>query len=332
MYPPQRIFIGKRFRRVLLNPPNFNPGSWCGAGKLWIDEENEEYWLTSRPREGERKRGYAVEIYCSRDGENFNLRCSITKEELSEIMGRTVQSIENQQLLRDPLTDRYFLYLSVDVADENIAGKADAIYESKWETYLMSSDDPSGPWRGEGFALRCGEDYDSAEARDSTIDIIDGRYLALYKARKTGTRTVHTALAFSSDGKNWTKTGELRVDGKPQPEYFLLSGSILSGCMGPVFLGTRTTDVVKGAALTKYFAAYVIDYRQLNLETVFVSPWIPSSEYEHKDWPIHTYANVVHDPLKDRWLIWIESVDPAHSKEPGLNLEVDRVLLYVTEP
>ncbi|RLG80981.1 MAG: hypothetical protein DRO40_10380, partial [Thermoprotei archaeon] len=59
-FPPQTIFRRKRFKKIALNPPSFEPGSWCGAGKLWIDEENEEYWLTSRPRMGAKKRGYAV--------------------------------------------------------------------------------------------------------------------------------------------------------------------------------------------------------------------------------------------------------------------------------
>ncbi len=332
LYPPQAIFSGRKFKGILINPPNFKPGSWCGAGKLWIDGENEEYWLTSRPREGEVKRGYAVEIYRSIDGENYSLSSWITKEELSEITGVTVHGIENQQLLRDPSTGRYFLYLSLDVARENIAGRSDKTHESKWETYLMTAEDPTGPWKEKGFVLRGDMDYDSGEARDSTIDIVDGRYLALYKARKAGTKIVHTALALSSDGKNWTKLGVLKVDDKPQSNYFLLSGSMLPGCNGPILVGTKTTDVVKGAALTKHFAAYVIDHRRLNLETIFVEQWLPGSRYEHKEYPIHTYANVVYDTIKDRWLTWIEAVDPIYSKEPGLNLEVDRVLLYVTEP
>ncbi len=332
LYPPQAVFHGRKFRKVLLNPPNFNPGSWCGAGKLWIDEENEEYLLTSRPRDGEVRRGYAVEIYRSRDGESYDLLFWISKEELSEISGATVQSIENQQLLKDPATGKYFLYLSVDVAKENIAGRDDKIHTGVWETYLMTAEDPAGPWNGEGFVLRGDTTYDSGEARDATIDIVDGRYIALYKARKAGSSIVHTALALSSDGKNWIKIGKLKIDGEPQPNYFLLNGSIMSGCSGPVFIGTKTTDVVKGAALTRHFAAYLIDWRGLNLETIFEARWIPGSIYEHEQYPIHTYADIVYDNLKDRWLILIEAVDPTYSREPGLNLEVDRVLLYVTNP
>ena len=330
LYPPQAIFAKKRFKGVLLNPPSFEPGSWCGAGKLWIDEENEEYWLTSRPRMGAKKRGYAVEIYRSRDGENYSLVSWITKEELSEMSKKTVQSIENQQLLRDPLTSMYHLYLSVDVAERNIAGDEKRIFESKWETFLLIADDPAGPWEPWGFTIRGDKDYDSGESRDCTIDVIDGRYFCLYKARKAGTGIVHTALAVSSDGKNWIKLGIPTIDGKEQPDYFLLSGSIHAGSLGPIFIGTETLDVVKGAALTKHFAAYVIDYRNLNLERVFLAEWKSGSRYEHPEYPIHTYCNVVYDYAKDRWLILIEAVDPIYSKEPGLNTEVDRLLLYVS--
>lgn len=330
MYPPQAIFANRKFRKVLLDPPCFDAGSWCGAGKLWIDVDGREYWLTSRPRMGAEKRGYAVEIYRSRDGENFSLVTWITKEELSEITGKIVQSIENQQILRDPLTGMYHLYLSIDIAERNIAGDEKRIFESRWETFLLISDDPAGPWKPWGFVLRGDREYDSGEARDCTIDIIDGRYICLYKARKAGTSIVHTALALSSDGKNWVKLGVPTIDKNPQPDYLLLNGSIHPGSTGPIFIGTKTMEVVKGAALTKYLVSYVIDYRNLNLETIFTTEWIPKSRYEHPEYPIHTYCNVVYDPLSDRWLTWIEAVDPIYSKEPGLNTEVDRVLLYVS--
>jgi len=332
LYPPQSIFGRRRFRRVLLDPPNFNPGSWCGAGKLWIDVGGGEYWLTSRPREGGLRRGYAVDIYRSGNGEDFRSAASITKEELSGICGKEIHSIEGQQLLRDPLTGLYHLYLSVDTAKANVAGVTDKVYESRWETYLMTAEDPNGPWKGGGFALVGDADYDDGEARDATIDIVDGRYFALYKARRAGTGIVHMALALSSDGRRWCKLGEVTVDGGPQRDFFLLSGSILSGCTGPIFVGTKTTEVIKGAALTKHFAAYAMEHRRLNLETIFEASWIPDSRYEHEVYPIHTYASLAYDSIRNRWLTSIEAVDPTFSKEPGLNSEVDRLLLYVTDP
>ncbi|MGB9895427.1 MAG: hypothetical protein ACPLN2_05925 [Thermoproteota archaeon] len=332
LYPPQALFFKRNFRKVILDPPNFNPGSWCGAGKLWIDDENKEYWLTSRPREGEVRRGYAVEIYRSNDGENYNLVTWISKEELSETIKAKVQSIENQQLLKDPSTGRYHLYLSLDVAQENLAGEESRIFESKWETFLLTAEDPSGPWEPRGFVIMGDAEYDSGEARDSTIDIVDGQYFCLYKARKIGTNTVHTALAVSKDGKEWRKLGTPKVDNEQQPNYFLLSGSIIPGSTGLFFVGTKTLEVVKGAALTKHFVVYRIDYKNLNLETIFSALWTPFSRYEHREYPIHTYSQVVFDTVRnDRWLIWIEAVDPNYSKEPGLNLEVDRVLLYTSK-
>jgi len=331
LYPPQAIFARKRFRKILLDPPSFDPGSWRGAGKLWIDEDSGEYWLTSRSRIGSEKRGYAVEIYRSRNGEDYTFITWLTKEELSESIKRTVQSIENQQLLRDPLTDKYHLYLSIDVSESNVAGDEKRIFESRWETFLLIAEDPAGPWEPWGFILRGNLDYDSGESRDCTIDIIDGKYICLYKARKANTRVVHTALAVSNDGKNWVKLGIPKIDGRHQPDYFLLNGSIHAGSLGPIFIGTETLEVVNGAALTKYFASYVIDYRNLNLESTLITEWKPGSRYEHPKYPIHTYCNVIYDPLCDRWLTWIEAVDPTLSKEPGLNTEVDRVLLYISE-
>jgi len=48
--PPQYIFAHRRFKCVALDPPDFNPGSWIGAGKLLFDHENKKFLLTARPR------------------------------------------------------------------------------------------------------------------------------------------------------------------------------------------------------------------------------------------------------------------------------------------
>jgi hypothetical protein len=64
------------------------------------------------------------------------------------------------------------------------------------------------------------------------------------------------------------------------------------------------------------------------LKKLLQSKWKIESIYEHSEYPIHTYSNTVYDPLKERWMILIEAVDPTISKELGLNLEVDRILLY----
>ena len=330
LYPPQAIFYRRRFERVVLNPPEIKPGNWCGAGKLWHDPYDPGYWLTSRPRVGSERRGYAAEIYRSEDGASYDLAGTLSKEEISEMVGERVQSIENQQLLRDPTTGRFHLYLSLDVCRENVAGQADRVYDSRWETFLLTAEDPAGPWSGEGFVLRADGEYDSAEARDSTVDIIDGTYIALYKARRAGKSIVRMALATSPDGRRWRKHGILGLDRGKQPDFFLLNGSIMAASRNPVFVGIQTTEVVKGAALSKHFAAYSIDLVAGRLDRILLAPWEQGSAYEHPAYPIHTYSTIAEDPQHGRFLIMVEAVDPVESIEPGLNLEVDRVLLYTS--
>ncbi len=89
----------------------------------------------------EMRRGYAVEIYRSKDGENYSLVTWITTEELSETIGTRILSIENQQLLKDYLTGRDHLYLSPNVSRENLVVEGKAFTESRWETFLLISED-----------------------------------------------------------------------------------------------------------------------------------------------------------------------------------------------
>jgi len=311
--PPHYLLSQRKFLKVVLEPPSFEPGSWRGAGNVLVDYDTHEFWLTTRPRKVG-VRGYGVEIYRSTNGEDYSLTYFMSKEEVSELCGRKIKSIEGQQMLLDPLTGRYYLYLAID--DE----------KPGWCTLLLSADDPRGPWTSERVVLERGEDYDLLEARDSTISFVDGKFFALYKAN-SGKR-VNMALAVSSDGKSWRKLGVLEIDGKPQPDYLLLYGNIFSSGLGAMFIGAASRAVVNGAAVAKTFEAYIIDYRNINLETIFVGEWTPKSPYERKDYPIHSYVDIVYDPFKDRYLIYVESIDPTYSKDLGVNLEVDRVILY----
>lgn len=318
---PQEIFRRRKFKRVVLDPPNFNPGSWRGAGKLLVDDESGEYWLTSRPRTAE-TRGYAAEIFRSSNGEDFHLVSLVHKDELSRFSGTTVFSIENNQLLRDPLTGRYHLYLSINVGKDR---------PERWETYLVTAEDPRGPWEPHGFVIRADQPYDSAEARDCTIDVLDGLYLALCKARADGSEKVRTEALVSKDGKSWRKLGVPTVDGRSQDPNpaFLLNGDILPSVYGPMFVGTVTT-FFRNAHLTKYVGAYVLNLTTNDLWEVFNAEWRRSSPFEREDFPIHTYCNVVWDPKVRRWRILVEAVDPVYTKELGVDTEVDRVLMYET--
>ncbi|MGC9226452.1 hypothetical protein, partial [Caldivirga sp.] len=110
-------------------------------------------------------------------------------------------------------------------------------------------------------------------------------------------------------------------------DAFLLNGDVVSSTHGPMFIGTVTT-FFHNAHVTKYFGAYVIDLKANNLEEVFTAEWRPGSMYEHPQYPIHTYCNVVKDPFTGEWRILIEAIDPKHTKDIGVNTEVDRVLQY----
>ena len=311
LLPPQYILSRRRFKRVVLDPPDLEPGSWRGAGKALVDYDSGLFWMTTRPRRATPIRGYAVEIYRSRDGDSYDLATVMDKETVSSMAGITVNSIEGQQLLRDPSTGRYHLYLSVDTPP---AG---------WATLLLVADDPKGPWESRGIVMERGPGFDSMEARDATIDIVDGRYFALYKA-SDGER-IRMALATSGDGVRWRKHGLLRLDGLEQPPALLLCGKILAGSLGPIFMGCESRAIVRGAMVGDTFAAYAIDHRGMNLERIFAARWDPRSPYERGDFPIHSYLDMVYDPFKDRLLMYVEAIDP---KDIGLNQEVDRVLLY----
>jgi len=79
------------------------------------------------------------------------------------------------------------------------------------------------------------------------------------------------------------------------------------------------------------FEAYVINYRELNLEPIYRGEWRPLSPYEREDYPSHGYMNVVKDPFKNRVLVYSESIDPQYTKELGWRSQVDRLIMYETK-
>ena len=335
--PPQYIYSNMRFKAVALEPPSFEPGSWIGAGKALIDYENKEFLLTARPRKVEGGvRGYAANIYRSADGEKFDLVMSLSKEQVIETSKVRIDSIEGTQLLKDPLTGRWHFYLSVDTGSEFIWG---GVF---WETLLLIADDLKGPWESKGLVVRHDRSYDACQARDASIDIVDGEWVGLFKAYDyEGNQRIQ--LITSADGIRWTKHGVLTVDGR-EADLFYTSGSIFPGVSGPIFLGVARTAAKPDAAdeeedifhdrwkldfglWEKHFVAYRIDTDNLNLETIFQAPWVARSEYEHKEFKIHNYCSAVYDPFKERVLLYVEVIGPE-SRNPTLNETIERVLVF----
>ena len=335
--PPQYVFARRRFKCIVLEPPDLKPGSWIGAGKVVFDADTGGFLLTARPRKAEgRARGFAANVYRSSDGEKFELVASLSKEQLSEESGLTIHSIEGTQLLKDPLSGKWHFYVSVDTSSELIWG---GLY---WQTLLLTASDPKGPWHAHGLVLRADQAYDAHHSRDATIDIIDGRWFCLYKA-KDGVRARRPALATSSDGITWKKHGVLTIEGHPQRAF--LSGTLFAGTNGPLFMGIEKLYTAKGLCerkevfADKYkithgggpmpsFAAYHVDYRNMNLELIFRAPWEPLSPYEHKEHPLLGYASIVHDASRDRVLTYVQAIDGKLTKRFGINETVERLILY----
>lgn len=333
--PPQYVYSHLEFKGVVLQPPNLEPGSWHGAGKALLDHEERVFYLTGRPRKTEDDaRGYAVEIHRSDDGVTFELETRLSIEEVVELSGIRTDSIEGTQLLRDPLTGKWHLYLSVDVGAEFVWG---GVF---WETLLLIADDLQGPWESRGLVLRHDQPYDACQARDASIDIVDGEWIGFAKAYDyLGNQ--RTQLITSRDGINWAKHGPMRVDGEEQ-SMFYASGTTFAGASGPIFLGVARSapplkapvadilddDWKRDNALWHYdFVAFRIDRRGVDFETIFRAPWRARSEFELETHPLHNYCSAVHDPYDGRLLLYVEAIGPD-SKAPSLNESVERVLVF----
>lgn len=334
--PPQLIYANRRFAGIALDPPDFKPGSWIGAGKA-IYVPGGEFLLTARPRTAaEGVRGFAANIYASRNGIDFRMVAGLTKETASEVSGVALHSIEGTQLLKSPETGLWHFYLSVDTGGEFVWGGV------KWETLLLTAASLDGPWRSHGLVLKNDAEYDAAQARDSTIDIVDGRWLCLYKA-KDANRDERPALAVSTDGVKWTKKGPLTIDGTEFVGF--LNGTIFAGAGGPIFVGVRTRlddsrqkkdgvvyadehGIGHGGGPPVRFVAYRLDESARDLVTIYDTEWTPLSPFEHREHSLLGYSTIVFDPLRRRYLTYVEAIDPELTEAIGINSTVERLLVY----
>lgn len=333
--PPQFVYANMEFRGVVLEPPNTEPGSWIGGGKAILDLQERVFYLTARPRKMEGDvRGYAVEIHRSGDGITFELLHRIPIEEVISLSGVHTTSIEGNQLLQDPLTGKWHLYLSVDTGTEFIWG---GVF---WETLLLTADRLEGPWESRGLIIRHDRPYDACQSRDWSIDIVDGEWIGFGKAYDYDGNQ-RTQMITSSDGVHWTKHGPVSVDGEEQWMLYA-SGTTFPGAAGPVFLGVARSaprlpqpvpdvmddDWKRDNDLWHYdFVGFRVDRRRVNLETIFRAPWVARSPFELEAHPLHNYCSVVHDPFENRLLLYVEAIGPD-SRRPSLNDSVERVLVY----
>lgn len=333
--PPQYLYAKREFKGVALNPPDFNPGSWIGAGKAIYDLDRDEYLLSARPRSAaDNQRGFAAEIYRSANGiTDFTRVTSLSKAELMDLSGEEIHSVEGTQILRDPLTRHWHFYVSIDVGSDFVWGGL------QWETLLLTAETLEGPWESRGLVLRRGTGFDANQARDGTIDVIDGRYYCLYKGKDKDHKR-RPGLATSTDGVTWEKHGQFTIAG--QDELAFLSGSLFPGGAGLVFLGTEMVEQVDpkiahvaadehavrhGSSLVHY-CAYTVDVAAMNLDPIVRMPWEPLSPHEHPDHPLLGYSTTLYDPRHRRFLMYLEIIDGEHTGQMGLNETVERVVVY----
>lgn len=333
--PPQYLFAKARFKGIALEPPDTTPGSWTGAGNCVFDHTTKRFVLTSRLRTAEKNaRGFAVDIFTSADGERFETVSRITKELVTELSGSAVHSLEGVQILRDPLTGRWYCYLSVNHDPEFAWGGI------HWQTLLVTAEDLAGPWAFGGWVLKNDQVYDAHHARDASFGIVDGKWLCLYKARDNA-HIARPALATSQDGIHWRKHGPLLVDRLPRAVW--MNGTFFASAHGPLFIGLEKPedeghaedDVVRADAQAighgggvRNFVAYILDARGGNLECVYRERWRARSEYEDREHPVLGYMSLVGDLERNRILIYVEAIDPTLSRGIGLNETVERLLVY----
>ncbi len=335
---PRLLFERRELLGVALDPPDTKPGSWIGAGKILRDPEGGGFLLSARPRVAAGKaRGYAANIYRSKDDLRFEQVGGVSKEEAIRASGAEIHSIEGTQLLRDPATGRWHFYLSVDTGGDFIWGGL------QWETLLLVAPSLAGPWESRGLVLRHDQSYDANQSRDSSIDIIDGRWVCVYKAMNAG-REVRPALATSADGISWRKHGPLTVDGRDHLGF--LSGTTFARGDGLLFVGLessledyrrRDPEVVyadehgvgHGSSDT-FGVAYALDLERRDLTPLHRAFWESRSEYEHERYPLLGYSSALFDPEGGRFLICVEAIDGRLTRRIGLNETVERLLVYQT--
>jgi hypothetical protein len=312
-----KMFENLKFKKIILQPPNKKPGSFRGAGALLID--GKDYWLTSRTRTAE-KRGYEVEIYHSKNGYDFSSIKTISRKQMEEFTGNKISSIEAQQIIRDPKTGKFYMYVSIDLIDNK--------YPHMWVVLLLIANKPSGKWINGGIVMYPKEPFNTV--KDCNIGIFNGRYIALCKAYIDKDKKLFTTLYTSSDGIKWKYSGIPTFNGKKQKSIFALDGSIYKFNNKIFVIGTKEEIFTRGLTTTNRLCIMELDLSKKDIKTVVSEKWKHLSNYERKNYPIHTYFTAVPDYAAGEWKVIAEITDPRYTKKLGVFDVVDNVIMYTS--
>ncbi len=103
-----------------------------------------------------------------RDGIHCERIAGLSKEDILAKEGIEIHSVEGSQLLRHLSTDKPHFHVSIDTG-------TDVAWRSlEWEAMLFMAEELAGPWESKGIILPNDQDCDARQAKDSTIDIVDG--------------------------------------------------------------------------------------------------------------------------------------------------------------
>ncbi|MGC8533194.1 MAG: hypothetical protein ACP5MV_01005 [Candidatus Parvarchaeum sp.] len=313
----KNIFENKKFKKIILPPPNHKPGSFKGAGDLLINSSG--YWLTSRSRT-KQKRGYEVEIFHSKEGYNYKLIKKINIKQLEKNLNTKLSSIEGQQILYHEKEKLYYLYISVDFGDSN---------GHLWKTILMTTKNPSKDWENKGVVIEPVKPFNTA--KDFNISNINGLYIGLCKAYIDTKNQLKAALFTSKEGLHWKYIGVPLVDNKKQPKVFALDGKFYKLNNQIFFIGSLGNFFENGLTASDRICGYELNLKTNNLKTIFIDKWKVKSKYERLDYPLHTYCAPVFDHKKNEFKIIAEAIDPRYTKKLGVFDVVDNVIMFTSK-
>jgi predicted GH43/DUF377 family glycosyl hydrolase len=193
---------------AVIQPQGTGKGWWVGAPSVYWD--GREYWLAFRTRRPQPERGGLFQVARSSDGEQFEIVCSVRKEDLG------TSSIERGALLQTE-DGRWRLYLSfVDPED------------GRWRIDLLEADDPTSFDASRRTPILSAADINAEGIKDPWIckvgstwymivswaptpeGNVDGK--AMHGTRdiyNTGTSKSLSGLAMSEDGLTWTWHGAI---------------------------------------------------------------------------------------------------------------------------
>ncbi len=187
---------------TVFEPEGKGPGNWVGAPKVVYDSDNDKFYMYHRVRKPLGKgRGVKARIAESSNGEDFNVICEGTKDQLN------ANSLEAGSIIKDPNSGKWRLYISYQPKDQK-----------SWRVSMVESKSPKVFDLREHRTVMLPGDYGLFSLKDPSVFIVGGQYYAFVSVDQEGNYEVvekngkevrrpkgfdSTGLLTSPDGKYW---------------------------------------------------------------------------------------------------------------------------------